>query len=183
MNDAFDKIRLSADGTRKSQKWYQSQINQLTGSGNFSVEELMRNRKQLTKTIIPGGMYLFYYDPKHKSTLPMYDTLPLVLPFRQVPDGFFGINLHYLPYMLRFRTLGHLSKLANTDKITEDTRINLSWQIISSVSTLAPAKDAVKHYLTAHVKSSFLKINYADWITASQLPLERFVYNNNTRRK
>ena len=45
---------------------------------------------------------------------------------------------------------------------------------------LEPAKMAVKHYLNSHVQSRFHKIEYADWITASQLPIEQFVGSNKT---
>jgi len=181
MTDPFESIRLNADGTRKSYKWYQSKINQLTSSNKFDVSDIMNNEKQLVNTINPGNMYLFYYDPKHKATLPIYDTMPLVLPFRAVSDGFYGINLHYLPYMLRFRLLQSLTKLKSNNTITENSKINLSWKIINSTSTLLPARDAVKRYLSNHVRSRYLKINMNDWITASQLPLENFVYQNKSK--
>ena len=124
-------------------------------------------------------MYLFFYDPKHKDTLPYYDRLPLVLPFRKVPDGFYGINLHYLPYMMRFKILGLLSEY-ETGK-DEDTRIQLSWRLLNASSRLHPAKFAVKHYLNSHVKSRLYKIPYTDWITASQLPVEKFVGAQKTK--
>jgi hypothetical protein len=96
------------------------------------------------------------------------------LPFRTVPDGFLGINLHYLPYLARFRLLGELSKLTTDKKITEKTRIEISWQILNSSSKYLAATACVKHYLNDHLRSRFLKINYNDWITASMLPVESF---------
>jgi hypothetical protein len=128
---------------------------------------------------VPGEMYLFFYDPKYKDVLPYYDRLPLVLPFRQVPNGFYGINLHYLPYLMRFRILDILSQY--TVKNNDDTRIKLSWKLLDATSRLHPAKFAVKHYLNAHVKSKFYKIVQPDWITASQLPIEKFVNAQKTK--
>lgn len=168
--NAFDTIRLNAAGEEKSYQWYRQQISSLGKLTN--TNQILKDTK-VARRIIPGEMYLFFYDPKHKDTLPYYDKMPLVLPFRKVQDGFYGINLHYLPYMMRFKILGLLSEYS-TGK-DEDTRIQLSWRLLNASSRLHPAKFAVKHYLNSHVKSSLYKIPYTDWITASQLPVEKFV--------
>lgn len=175
----FDDIRLTAAGQEQSYQWYRKQVTNLmrNASINQTTTKVIRETP-LVSTILPGGMYLFYYNPKHKDTLPYYDKLPLVLPFRKVPDGFYGINLHYLPYMLRFRILKILSDY--TINNSADTRVRLSWKLLNSISRLDPAKMAVKHYLNSHVQSRFHKIEYADWITASQLPIEQFVGSNKT---
>ena len=62
-----------------------------------------------------------------------------------------------------------------------DKRIRLSWQLLDASAKLEPAKFAVKHYLNSHVQTRFYKIQYADWVTASQLPLEKFVGAQNTK--
>jgi hypothetical protein len=174
--NAFETIRLNAAGEEKSYQWYRQQISSL---GKLSNTNQVLKDTQVATRIIPGEMYLFYYDPKHKDTLPYYDRLPLVLPFRKVADGFYGINLHYLPYMMRFKILGLLSEYA-TGK-DEDTRIQLSWRLLNASSRLNPAKFAVKHYLNSHVKSRLYKIPYNDWVTASQLPVEKFVGAQKTK--
>jgi hypothetical protein len=174
--NAFETIRLNAAGEEKSYQWYRQQIASLGKLTN--TNQILRDTKIATR-LIPGEMYLFYYDPKYKDTLPYYDRLPLVLPFRKVPDGFYGINLHYLPYMMRFIILGLLSDYS-TGK-DEDTRIQLSWRLLNASSRLHPAKFAVKHYLNSHVKSRLYKIPYTDWVTASQLPVEKFVGAQKTK--
>jgi hypothetical protein len=117
---------------------------------------------------------MFLYDPKYKDVLPYYDTVPLVLPFSKTPDGFIGINLHYLPYSARFRLLGDLKQLASDKKINEFTKIKISWQILNSSSKYLAATSAVKRYLNAHLRSRFLKVNFEDWETAAMLPVEGF---------
>jgi hypothetical protein len=170
-DNIFQQVNMNAGDARKSYQWYRDQVRNL--GSNLSGVQLLRNEK-LSSRIVPGNMYLFMYDPKYKDTLPYYDTVPLVLPFRTVPDGFLGINLHYLPYLARFRLLGELSKLTTDKKITEKTRIEISWQILNSSSKYLAATSCVKHYLNDHLRSRFLKINYNDWITASMLPVESF---------
>lgn len=170
-NDIFQIVNMNAGDARKSFQWYKNQINSLGSS--IAARDLL-GKEKLTNRLIPGNMYLFVYDPKHKETLPYYDIYPLVLPFRRLPDGFLGINLHYLPYLARFKLLGELNKLAKDKNITENTKIQLSWQLLSSSSRYFAATACVKHYLVSHLKSNFLKINFSDWVTAAMLPIEGF---------
>lgn len=170
-DNIFQQVNMKAGDAQKSYQWYRDQVQNL-GSG-ISGTQLIRNEK-LTSRIAPGNMYLFMYDPKLKLKLPYYDTVPLVLPFRTVPDGFLGINLHYLPYLARFKLLGELSKLTTDKKISEKTKIQISWQILNSSTKYLAATACVKHYLSSHLRSRFLKINYNDWITAAMLPVENF---------
>jgi len=170
--DAFQVVNMNAGDQQKSYQWYQKQVQGLGITSNYG-NQLMRNKK-LVKTIVPGQMYLFLYDPKHKDKLPYYDTLPLVLPFSLLPDGFLGINLHYLPYLARFKLLGELNKIVINQNTPERTRIRLSWELLNSSSKYLAATACVKHYLNDHIKTNFLKIDFNDWKTAAMLPIERF---------
>jgi hypothetical protein len=173
----FDKLRQAGADPAKSFTWYQTQVKNLSG---LRADNLLKSQP-LTNRILPGRMYLFTYDPKFKDTLPYFDRFPLVLPFRLVKEGFYGINLHYLPYLARFKLLGYLMELAIDETITDKTRINISWKLLSSSSKFAPVNACVKHYLTDHVQSRFLNIPFQDWITASQLPVENFVGANKNK--
>ena len=175
-DNPFATIRINAAGEEKSYQWYRQQVQKL---GRFASANQVIKDTPMVSSILPGEMYLFYYDPKYKNTLPYYDRLPLVLPFRKVPNGFYGINLHYLPYLLRFKILETLSNY--TVNNSGDTKIRLSWKLLDSISKLEPAKFAVKHYLNDHVKTRFYKIQYQDWVTASQLPIEKFVGAQKTK--
>lgn len=170
MAELFDKVRFNAGDAKRSYTWYQNQVKSLGRS--ITPNRLFNEADSLVNTIMPGDMYLFYYSPKHKETLPYYDSFPLVLPFRKVDDGFYGINLHYLPYLLRFNLLRALDDAA--DKKNERERIYISWSILNSTSKLEAATVCVKHYLTTQIRSKFLKISRDNWITASQLPVEQF---------
>ena len=172
--DIFGIVTVKAKDQDKSYRWYRDNVRKLaTGITGANI----LNADKFSKTASIGNMFLFIYDPKHKDILPMYDTVPLVLPFRSVPGGFLGLNLHYLPYPIRFKMIGELMSLS-TDKVyNEKTKINLSWRLIESTARLAPVKICVKHYLAAQVKSRFLKIPFTDWKTAVMLPVQNFVYN------
>ena len=177
MANPFETIRIKAGDTQRSVQWYQSQVKQL---GSVRPNKLMSQTPQLVNSINPGQMYMFFYDAKWKDKLPYFDMFPLVLPFKKVPGGFLGLNLHYLPYGARFKLLGMLSEYASDDKMNEDTRLMLSWKLLNSSSRLNMIKPCVKKYLAEQLQSRFLQINYPDWITASQLPVERFTTDKST---
>ena len=166
----FETVRANAGSTDKSFRWYQQQVKKL---GNVSENQLMKETKQ-TNSFVRGGMYLFVYNPKLKQSLPYYDMFPLVIPFKKMDEGFLGVNLHYVPYLARFKVLQDLNDLTTDNKLDEDTRVNLSWRLMESYSKLNPIKACVKHYLTNFVQSRFLSIPYPDWVIASQLPVENF---------
>ena len=179
-SNPFLSIRTKAGDTERSLDWYQTQVRALSRA-KIQPNKLMQNTPDLTTTLLPGGLYMFFYDAKLKDKLPYWDEFPLVLPFRRVQDGFYGINLHYLPYPMRLKLLGALHERAADTKITESTRLKTNWRMLQTLSTIAPVKACVKHYLFEQVQSRFLQIKYPDWVVASLLPVEQFVGATKTK--
>lgn len=159
----------------KSRAWFQQQAT-LLGRQNLTAKQVLNSDTHRVKnSIVPGGMYMFMYDPKGKDELPYFDTFPLVLPYKKVAGGFIGLNLHYLPYQPRMILLQRLMDFATDRNMNENTRIKYSWSLIGGVSKFKSAEPCVKHYLIDHVKSTFRKIEAQDWATAVMLPVEQFV--------
>jgi len=170
----FPKLdgQITRQGTIRSVQWYRDNVKAIYGK--VSSKDLMKNVDRLTTKIEPGKMYMFFYDPKLKDKLPFYDTFPLVLPFRAMPDGFIGLNFHYLPYMARTALLNKLMEYATDTKMNDKTRIAASWSILQNASTSSFVQPAVKRYLYNHVKSRFLSVYADEWATAIMLPVETF---------
>lgn len=130
---------------------------------------------RLVTSLTVGRMYLFMYDPKMKDELPYYDRFPLIFPFKRVKDGFYGINLHYLPHMLRAKLMDNLYTLANNKNNDDSTKLRLSYALLNKAARFRYFKPCVKHYLNSHVRTRFLWVPADQWETALFLPLERFV--------
>ena len=174
--DVFQKHQYNLEeSARKSKAWFSQQA-LLLAKERITPNNLMRNsdEQRLKARIIPGNLYMYFYDPKLKEELPYYDKFPMVLPYRSVPGGFLGLNLHYLPYQLRVVLMNRLLTFKTNDKMDGNTRIKYSWSLIDGVSKYAAASPCIKHYLLPHVKSPFRKIDAKDWGTAMLLPVERF---------
>ena len=120
-----------------------------------------------------GGMYLFQYDAKWKDILPYWDVWPLIFPFDFAANGFYGINLHYLPPNARIDLMLRLIKAqGGSGNLTEKYKLKLSYNIITNYP---PAKPCIKRYLFSHVQGrGFYGIKGEDWSYAASLPLQKF---------
>jgi len=158
--------------TKEAREWYRQTTKDMVK--RVSENKLMRSKRRQMVKPTPGSMYLFSYDAKHKDTLPYWDKLPLIFPFKLEKDGFYGINMHYLPPRLRARLMDGLYDYANNQRYDETTKINLSYKMLESVSRLRYFKPCVKHYLYSQVRSNFLYIYPSEWDIAVMLPVARF---------
>lgn len=163
------------DMTEKSYRWYEQQA-RLLAQKEISPGRLIRTNAEFNvSSITPGELYLYQYDAKYKDVLPMWDTFPLVFPFKLVPNGFLGLNMHYLPYPGRIQLLDALMDYRTNSTLNQNTRIKLSWNLIQSVSKLRIAEQCVHRYILSHIVSPIKKIEAGNWATAMMLPVERFV--------
>lgn len=157
---------------QNSRDWYREQA---AGVRNVNDGALMKSeRDRYRSVVLPGKMYMFYYDPKLKATLPYYDRLPLVFPIALYPDSFLGLNMHYLPHSLRAKLMDALYPYINNNELDSTTRLQISYRILKAVARLSPYKPCIKKYLKGHIVSRFVEIDVKEWDIALFLPLERF---------
>lgn len=124
-----------------------------------------------------GKMFFFFYDPKHKETLPLYDRFPLVFPIEPYIDGFLGLNVHYLTIPQRQAFLGKMMQFATNTKLNEKTRLRLSYDLLQSTKGVSKyVGPCIKRYLYSHVRSDFIEIQAQEWQMAIALPVEQFVF-------
>ena len=123
-----------------------------------------------------GKMYFFYYDPKMKKSLPVYDRFPLVFPIERYSDGFLGLNMHYLSQGERSALLSRLMEFKSNSRMNELTKIRMSYDLLSNTKKLAnAARPCIKRYLFSHVRSKFVEVIASEWEQAIALPVELFV--------
>lgn len=158
-----------------SRDWFRERAKEVS---TVNVSRIITSNQSQQRAIVqPGFMYLFSYDPKYKETLPYYDRYPLVFPFTVEQDGFTGINMHYLPHLLRARLMDALYNLSSNQNFDEKTKLRMSYDILNSASRYKYFKPCVKRYLYSHLRSRFLLIPSNEWDIALFLPLERFTTN------
>lgn len=182
MAKLFDEILLQ--GIRSGQMpartstarvWYREKAKEV-GKINETTffKSASRERLKDAQRFQIGSMYTFYYDPKHKDTLPYYDRVPLIFPINKAKGGFLGINFHYLPFKLRAKLMDSLYDVTSNDKYDESTKLQISYKILSGVSKYNEFKPTIKHYLFEHVRSRLMYVNPSEWDIALFLDMARF---------
>ena len=174
MSNLFQKLELEAfraginPRTQESREWFRRRIQRLTRiNRNALMREQEINRKASHSY---GSMFMYFYDPKHKKKLPYYDRFPLTIPVEPAEGGFRGINLHYLPPVLRAKFLDALLNVTNNKKYDESTKFRLTYELLNGTRNLRYFKPCFKHYLLSQVKSRFAEVPAPEWEIATFLP-------------
>ena len=178
MTNIFQKLEYEAfragitPRTRESMNWFRRKAQAM---GRVNRNALMREDPvELRNRGIIGNMYMYFYDPKTKDTLPYYDSFPLTIVVGPAPGGFYGLNLHYLPPTLRARMLDGLMDITNNKSYDDTTKFQVRYNTLKRASSLKYYKPCFKHYLNEHVKSRFAYVPPPEWEIATFLPTADF---------
>lgn len=175
------KAGIANDFSRESISWFRDAAQQVA---SVSAPRLMTDKRNVQPSLTVkniGQMFMYFYDPKHKDTLPYYDKFPLILLVDFTTDGFYGLNLHYLPPALRARLMDSLYELKNNDKYDDTTKLKLSYNILKSASRYKYFAPCFKKYLHDYVRGQFLYVQTENWDKALMLPTERFAKANKSQ--
>ena len=186
MSNIFNRLELQAfragvtPRTKESREWFQKKASNMR---SINREALMKEEqlKSRTKSGVVGTMQMFFYDPKTKDTLPYYDLFPLVIVVGPAKGGFYGLNLHYLPPMLRAKMLDALMDITSNTKFNASTRFKMSYELLVKSSKLKYFEPCFKHYLNSHVQSKFAMVPAPEWEIATFLPTAQFKKSNSKK--
>jgi len=164
--------------SRDSFTWLTKKINDLRSPGRFIMPITKETGRYTRPTdrmkFLMGGLYFFMYDPKNKATLPYYDKFPLVIPLKRNPDGFLGLNLHYLPLRYRIIFMRKLLPLAIYNEMDEIKRIRVTYPILDSSRKYREFRPCIKQYLYTNIRSRILAVEPEEWDVALHLPIHQF---------
>jgi hypothetical protein len=177
MAGLFQKLEFEAfrkgitPRSKESRAWFMNKAKNL----NVSRSKLMKEDPiELRSRPAVGKMYMYFYDPKHKETLPYYDRFPLIVMVGPAPRGFMGLNLHYLPLATRAKFLDALLDTINNERYDESTRFRLSYEMLKRASKLKAFRPCLKRYLSSHVRSRLAMVPAPEWEIATFLPTADF---------
>ena len=159
--------------TSKARTWYMNELKTI----RLNRQALLRDSETIKKSRpLPGRMFMFFYEPKHKDTLPYYDQFPLIIMVESAKPkkGFYGLNFHYLDYRKRAILLSRLLTYTNNKRYDESTRLRLSYNILKTASKLDAFKPCFKHYLPGQIRGQIKMVPADYWETALFFPSEQF---------
>lgn len=178
MANLFDTLEREAfragitPRTKESREWFRKK---LQGMRRVNRNQLMKQEPiTLANDVRAGAMVMFFYDPKTKDALPYYDSFPLTILVDRADDGFYGLNLHYLPPMLRAKFLDGLMDITDDRKITDKSKFAVTYQYLKRASGMKYFKPCFKKYLLGHMRSKFAVVPGPEWEIATFLPSADF---------
>lgn len=174
----FDKLEIEAfrqgitPRTKQSRQWFQDRMKDI---GNINRTALLKDERLSQRQRFGiGNMYMYFYDPKHRKTLPYYDAFPLTIMVGPAKGGFYGLNMHYLPPPLRAVLFDKLLETTNNDRMNETTKFKINYALLSSVANLKFFRPCFKHYLRQQVDSKIALVEPAEWEVAMFMPTQQF---------
>jgi hypothetical protein len=173
----FEKIRLKLRRygikslTKGARNWLTDNVNKTKKSPNRTR---LISQGQTAAEALVGKMFMYFYDAKTKDDLPYWDKFPLIFVVELYDDGWLGLNLHYLPLLLRAKLFDKLLSFANDKSLDKITKLQMSYGLIKNVAQFPEVKPTIKRYLASQVKSELLNVEPVDWEIAVFLPVEQF---------
>lgn len=161
--------------SKQGQGWFRQQIREIKKNRFNKYQFIINGRQDTVRRLEVGKLYFFEYVAKYggmgndvpiSQQLPVWDRYPLVLPFTTAPNGFVGINLHYLPIRVRAWLLDRLLGTANVPA----NKLRINWQILSGLSRIDVGQYATHRYLLNHITSPFRLVRIDDYANAIMLP-------------
>ena len=178
MASLFDKLESEAfrkglkARSKEANDWFAKNVSKLgkIGAGKMLGDDRLRKQSGAS----PGDMVMYTYNPKLKKTLPYYDAFPLTIVVGPAKDGFYGINLHYLPPKVRAIFLDKLGDIVSNKKFNATTRFRITYNLLKATKNYKYFKPCFKHYLTKHIGSNVMKVNASEWNIAIFLQTAKF---------
>jgi len=189
LRDVFRRGKEKEE-TDKSVQWLRAKLD------TFSAYQQKMSPRKTIKTLDPktkaatelanktavGSMFMMHYDPKYKMTLPYYDRFPLFIVVGEAKGGWYGLNTHYLPAVLKARFFDALlDTLTTGNNITENSRLAITYNLLKNTQKYKFFKPCFKHYLTTHVRSQIYWVSPEDWFRALFIQNEQFVKASRTK--
>lgn len=153
------KANVTPAGSKESINWFRRVVTrggQITNHGKITEGLKVSSLK-------PGDMITYQYNPKLKEKLDFYDRHPLIIFLERTADGWYGLNLHYLPPAVRAQIFEELNY--NEKRLPA---------IAQKLSKNKLTKPCLKRYLGSHVESKPKSIPKELWEIAIALPFDKF---------
>jgi hypothetical protein len=165
LDRSFANSASKASTIKSSIDWFREAVSDDDGKNRG----LLKRKTTLhTNAIVPGQMYFFGYDAKHKDTLPYWDAFPLIFPLDDQGPHFLGLNMHYLQPNLRSALF---DKLVTDDKGNRASQMARSYNTLKSAAKFQLFQPCLKRYLKSHMTSRFIHVPPEAWEDALFLPV------------
>ena len=179
--------RFRKDGGNKAAKdssnWFSDKIKNMKnpraertkGASASNYRQLTsRLRSGSANQLKPGAVVTYNYQAKLDGILPYWDRFPLVIVIDVYKDGWFGMNLHYLPPDTRALILDKLSKFWTDTRMDDQTRLRVTYRTLKNSTKYKEVQPCLKRYLAGQIRSKVFFIPAEEMEQIVFLPYESF---------
>ena len=185
----LSKIRSQSDFIRKNPynallpDFVRKKLDELAREYRISGNTFLRNNlgKDMIKTPVDvniGQMFFFMYRAETPN-LPVWDAYPISIIISVSQDHFIGLNLHYIPPILRLLVLDELIKIDKDKRMPVNKRLGTKAIFLEKIKNDKVYAHCVKKYRRDKQRSPLLRIQPSEWITVSQLNLQKWIGDKN----
>lgn len=160
---------------KDARAWFRKEAMKVTRAPDRNELLTTQTQKSAISISSIGKMYMYWYDAKHKATLPYWDRFPVIFVLESYNDGFLGMNLHYLPPVLRAKLIDALYTIKTNPKDDDKSKLKITYSLLASAAKYKLFGPTIKRYLKTHVKSKLVEVAPEDWDHIAFLPLQKFV--------
>lgn len=100
----------------------------------------------MPKLLDYNHFFNYTYNPKLKEILPEYDKRPLVYFLDIGQTTSLGINLHWIPFMMRFKFTNFLIGLNKKGLMTRKKYKRIVYTVMKNNPALRPALQGIRRY-------------------------------------
>lgn len=169
-------------GTKKSYDWFRKKMVSLGGDkARRELQKTIREQGRMKSFTTAGHMCSFVYDAKTKDKMPYWDAFPLIIMVDFTPNGFYGLNMHYLSPQYRAILFDALTSFQTNTKYDDKTRLKFTYAMLRNASKYKYFRPCFKRYLWDHVKTPFMKIHPNEWEVALMMPTADFQKGMNSK--
>jgi hypothetical protein len=180
--DTTDRLLSNEDkrqkNTNKKPDPANLSANNGNGGGKDSPPRALSDEGDSFTGLTPGMLFLAGYDAKWKDTpmLPVWDALPLFFVLSLESKFAIVLNIHYMPLGLRIQMLGILTEFAINTHSPDRTKLQLTWDMVKSISRLDPLRNCIKKHLYTHYTTRPMHIHADNYVRVASLPVEQWRY-------
>lgn len=160
--------------SQEAREWFRDKaLSTVRVNRTKMLKERRKNSVTSTNLTSVGKMHMFFYDAKLKAELPYWDKFPVIFIIEIYNDGFLGINLHYLPPVLRAKLMDALytTMTGNDD---DNRKLRITYSILKNASRFRLFKPCIKRYLSSHIASRMVEVEPSEWDYIMMLPTQQF---------
>nr|DAT28482.1 MAG TPA: DNA end protector protein [Caudoviricetes sp.] len=185
----LSKIRSQSDFIRKNPynallpDFVRKKLDELAKEYRINGNSFLRNNlgKDMIKTPVDvniGQMFFFMYRAETPNLL-VWDRYPISIIISVSQDHFIGLNLHYIPPVLRLLVLDELIKIDKDKRMPVNKRLGTKAIFLEKIKNDKVYAHCVKKYRRDRQRSPLLRIQPSEWITVSQLNLQKWIGDKN----